>query len=143
MPYTYPKFAASHAPLPHIKKRVSPVDKSYVRPERHVQLPGKSWADVAPTHNAVGSGGNAADGLPASVAAALAAGNASEALYRMDLPPDLAAAYDKNLPSERAKAVVVGNRGRFPAPSFPSRVQTDKLLAIVSVERSNAVQVAA
>lgn len=134
MPYTYPKFAASQAALPHTKKRVS-IDKGSVKSDRSHPSTHRSWNDI--------NSSNATAGLPANVAAALAAGNTTDALYRLNLPHELAASYDKNLPSERAKALVVGSRGRLPPPSIPSDVKTSDLLAIVSVERSNAVQVAA
>ncbi|XP_076469075.1 uncharacterized protein LOC143299650 [Babylonia areolata] len=87
------------------------------------------------------------EALPPNVAAALAAGSSISALYNLGLPHKLASAYDKNLPTvaARPKAVMLGGKGsRLPLPSIPpANVSVgDEMLAITSVQRSNAIQLA-
>lgn len=141
-PYALPKFTASQPPLPHIKKRLS-VDRS-PRTERQNPVAGPSKSEESSPVNQFASKEAAKGGLPPNVAAALAAGSSTSALYKLDLPLNLAASYDKNLPAERPKAMVLGSKARFPLPSIPSNsLIGNELLAIVSVQHSNAIQAAA
>lgn len=138
-PYSLPKFTASQAPLPHIKKRLS-VDKSPRVAERQSE---DSSSSSSPVGQQVKKEA-AKSGLPPNVAAALASGSSVSALYKLDLPLGLASSYDKNLPAERPKAVLLGSRARFPLPSIPTNSRIgNELLAIVSVQQSNVIQAAA
>lgn len=81
--------------------------------------------------------------LPPTVAAALAAGNSLSALYKSDLPLHLAQAYDKNLPFERPKPLVGKGKG-MPLPHIPTNnLRGSEMLAIISVQQSNAIVQAA
>lgn len=140
-PYALPKFTASQVPLPHIKKRLS-VDKS-PRTEGQTPAVGPAKSDESSPVSQLASKEAERYGLPRNVAAALAAGSATTALYKLALPRALAEAYNKNLPAERPKALLLGSKARFPLPSIPNGLSGNELLAIVSVQQSNAIQVAA